>query len=172
MLTLSPGHRLFERSQHPAQGPRLERDASAFRRALFSRPDTQTSVFQKGGAHASYYFESGFARTLMRMSGQYGFMTIIPDMAVPYVPLGACRAGEAACQRGRVAGRYAVAVRRTYVRRTPIVKVLKGVGGRCGRRCRGVKGPGCRRGRGCGRPDCDKKRCTFAGAPCGNTLYY
>ena len=88
----------------------------------------------KGGAHASYYFESGSLETLMRIVDNTEFMTIIPEMAVPYVPQ------EHAAQvkplaKGAVSRKIAVAVRRTYVKDS-LVKVLKesvaAVGGAAG----------------------------------------
>ena len=123
---LSPGHRLFEHLD--LKEMLLLSEGHCFRDQILDLCPS------KGGAHASYYFESGSLETLMRIVDNTEFMTIIPEMAVPYVPQ------EHAAQvkplaKGAVSRKIAVAVRRTYVKDS-IVKVLKesvaAVGGAAG----------------------------------------
>ena len=130
---LSPGHRLFERSNIRLEDLDLKEMLLLSEGHCF-RDQILDLCPSKGGAHASYYFESGSLETLMRIVDNTEFMTIIPEMAVPYVPQ------EHAAQvkplaKGAVSRKIAVAVRRTYVKDS-IVKVLKesvaAVGGAAG----------------------------------------
>ena len=119
---LSPGHRLFERSNIRLEDLDLKEMLLLSEGHCF-RDQILDLCPSKGGAHASYYFESGSLETLMRIVDNTEFMTIIPEMAVPYVPQ------EHAAQvkplaKGAVSRKIAVAVRRTYVKDS-IVKVLK-----------------------------------------------
>ena len=75
------------------------------------------------GKNASYYFESGSLETLMRVVDGTDFLTIVPEMALPYIP------PEHQFQvkpiaKGAVSRKIAVAVRRTYVKDT-LIKELK-----------------------------------------------
>ena len=130
---LSPGHRLFERSNIRLEDLDLKEMLLLSEGHCF-RDQILDLCPSKGGAHASYYFESGSLETLMRIVDNTEFMTIIPEMAVPYVPQ------EHAAQvkplaKGAVSRKIAVAVRRTYVKDS-LVKVLKesvaAVGGAAG----------------------------------------
>jgi Transcriptional regulator len=75
------------------------------------------------GKRASYYFESGSLETLMRVVDCTDFLTIIPEMAVPYVSPGH-ESQIKPIAKGAVSRKIAVAVRRTYVKDT-LIRELK-----------------------------------------------
>ncbi len=78
----------------------------------------------KGGRKGvSYYFESGSLETLMRIVDSTEYMTIIPEMALPYIPPER-RLQVKMLAKGAVSRKISVAVRRTYVKDT-LVKALK-----------------------------------------------
>jgi len=72
-----------------------------------------------------YYFESGSLDTLMRIVDSTSMMTIIPEMAVEFVPE-AHRSQVKPLAKGATSRKIAVAVRRTYVK-TSIISALKEV---------------------------------------------
>lgn len=77
----------------------------------------------RGSGHASYYFESGSLETLMRIVDRTEYMTIIPEMSLPYIPNDR-RDRIKPLAKGAVSRKIAVAVRRTYVKDT-LIKALK-----------------------------------------------
>ncbi len=74
---------------------------------------------------AHYYFESGSIDTLMRIVDSTSLMTIIPEMAVEYVPAHH-RDQVKLLAKGATSRKIAIAVRRTYVKNS-IIKALKEV---------------------------------------------
>ncbi len=72
-----------------------------------------------------YYFESGSLDTLMRIVDSTSMMTIIPEMAVEFVPE-AHRSQVKLLAKGATSRKIAVAVRRTYVKNS-IISALKEV---------------------------------------------
>lgn len=69
-----------------------------------------------------YYFESGSLDTLMRIVDCTSLMTIIPEMAIEYIPKDK-RDRVKTLAKGATSRRIAVAVRRTYVKNS-IIKAL------------------------------------------------
>jgi len=119
---LSPRHRLAERSN-----VRLE-DLDLKEMVLLSeghcfRDQILDLCPSRGGTHASYYFESGSLETLMRIVDNTEYMTIIPEMALPFVPA-EHRGQVKPLARGAVSRKIAVAVRRTYVKDS-LIRELK-----------------------------------------------
>ena len=119
---LSPEHRLFERSNIRLEDLDLKEMLLLSEGHCF-RDQILDLCPSKGGAHASYYFESGSLETLMRIVDSTEYMTVIPEMAVPYVSK-EHTAQVKQLAKGAVSRKIAVAVRRTYVKDS-IVKVLK-----------------------------------------------
>lgn len=72
-----------------------------------------------------YYFESGSLDTLMRIVDSTSMMTIIPEMAVEFVPE-PHRSQVKPLAKGATSRKIAVAVRRTYVK-SSIISALKEV---------------------------------------------
>jgi LysR family hydrogen peroxide-inducible transcriptional activator len=72
-----------------------------------------------------YYFESGSIDTLMRIVDSTSLMTIIPEMAVEFVPAHH-RDQVKQLAKGATSRKIAIAVRRTYVKNS-IIKALKEV---------------------------------------------
>ena len=72
-----------------------------------------------------YYFESGSIDTLMRIVDSTSLMTIIPEMAVEFVPA-PHRDQVKQLAKGATSRKIAIAVRRTYVKNS-IIKALKEV---------------------------------------------
>ena len=72
-----------------------------------------------------YYFESGSIDTLMRIVDSTSLMTIIPEMAVEFVPTHH-RDQVKQLAKGATSRKIAIAVRRTYVKNS-IIKALKEV---------------------------------------------
>ena len=70
-----------------------------------------------------YYFESGSLDTLMRIVDCTNCMTIIPEMALEYVPAARKRQIKTLA-KSATSRRIAIAVRRTYVK-TSIIKALE-----------------------------------------------
>lgn len=119
---VSPQHRMFDRAN-----VRLE-DLDLKEMLLLSeghcfRDQILDLCPSKGAGHGSYYFESGSLETIMRIVDRTEFMTIIPEMAVPFVPK-EHRDQVKPLARGAVSRKIAVAVRRTYVKDT-LIKGLK-----------------------------------------------
>lgn len=72
-----------------------------------------------------YYFESGSIDTLMRIVDSTSLMTIIPEMAVEFVPVHH-RNQVKQLAKGATSRKIAIAVRRTYVKNS-IINALKEV---------------------------------------------
>ncbi|MBR2050014.1 MAG: hydrogen peroxide-inducible genes activator, partial [Rikenellaceae bacterium] len=72
-----------------------------------------------------YYFESGSIDTLMRIVDSTSLMTIIPEMAVEFVPAHH-RSQVKQLAKGATSRKIAIAVRRTYVKNS-IINALKEV---------------------------------------------
>ena len=70
-----------------------------------------------------YYFESGSLDTLMRIVDSTSNMTIIPEMALPYIPADRSRQIKTLF-KGASSRKIALAVRRTYVKKS-LVDALK-----------------------------------------------
>jgi LysR family hydrogen peroxide-inducible transcriptional activator len=68
---------------------------------------------------AHYYFESGSLDTLMRIVDCTACMTIIPEMALEYIPA-ARKSQIKTLAKGATSRRIAIAVRRTYVKNSII----------------------------------------------------
>ena len=65
--------------------------------------------------HASYLFESGSLDTLMRIVDNTSAMTIIPEMALPFIPEER-KAQVKTLAKGATSRKITIAVRRTYVK--------------------------------------------------------
>ena len=71
---------------------------------------------------SNYSFESGTIDTLMRLVDCTGNVTIIPEMALEYIPTE--RRGQVkTLAKGATSRKIAIAVRRTYVK-TSIIQAL------------------------------------------------
>ena len=70
-----------------------------------------------------FYFESGSLDTLMRMVDCTSCMTIIPEMALEFIPM-ACQSRVKTIAKGVTSRRVALAVSRTYVKQS-IVEALR-----------------------------------------------
>lgn len=119
---LSPQHKMFDRNNIRLEDLDLK-DMLLLSEGHCFRDQVLDLCHSRGSQHASYYFESGSLETLMRIVDSTEFMTIIPEMAVPYV------SAEHRCQvkplaRGAVSRKIAVAVSRSYVKDS-IIKALK-----------------------------------------------
>lgn len=77
----------------------------------------------KGKGHASYYFESGSLETIMRIVDKTEYMTIIPEMTIPFISQ-EHREQVKPLAKGAVSRKIALAVRRTFVKDS-IIKELK-----------------------------------------------
>lgn len=119
---LSPEHRLCERSNIRVEDLDLKEMLLLSEGHCF-RDQILDLCPSKGGGHASYYFESGSLETLMRIVDSTQYMTIIPQMAVPYVSK-EHRDQIKTLAKGAVSRKIAIAVRRTYVKDT-IIKELR-----------------------------------------------
>ena len=72
---------------------------------------------------ANYYFESGSLDTLMRIVDCTSHMTIIPEMALEYIPISR-RNQVKTLAKSATSRRIAIAIRRTYVK-TSIIAALE-----------------------------------------------
>ncbi len=85
----------------------------------------------KRGVPSHFTFESGSLDTLMRIVDCTSCLTIIPEMAVEYIP-SERRDRVRLLAKGATSRRIAVAVRRTYVKnsiiRALVATLLSGVG--------------------------------------------
>ncbi len=75
------------------------------------------------GVPTNYYFESGSLDTLMRIVDCTSYMTIIPEMALEFIPR-EHRGRVKTIAKGATSRRIALAVSRTYVKRS-IVEALR-----------------------------------------------
>ena len=119
---VSPSHPLFERSNI-----RIE-DIDFKDLILLSRGNCmRDQIFELcQAAHeipSHFYFESGSLDTLMRMVDCTSCMTIIPEMALEFIPM-ARRNRVKSIAKGATSRRVALAVSRTYVKQS-IVEALR-----------------------------------------------
>ena len=75
------------------------------------------------GLPSHYYFESGSLDTLMRIVDCTSCMTIIPEMALEYIPASRKRQIKTLA-KSATSRRIAIAIRRTYVK-TSIITALE-----------------------------------------------
>ena len=119
---VSPSHPMFERSNI-----RIE-DIDFKDLILLSRGNCmRDQIFELcQAAHeipSHFYFESGSLDTLMRMVDCTSCMTIIPEMALEFIPLSR-RNRVKSIAKGATSRRVALAVSRTYVKQS-IVEALR-----------------------------------------------
>ena len=119
---VSPSHPLFERSNI-----RIE-DIDFKELILLSRGNCMRDQILElcqaaRNIPARFYFESGSLDTLMRMVDCTSCMTIIPEMALEFIPLSR-RNRVKSIAKGATSRRVALAVSRTYVKQS-IVEALK-----------------------------------------------
>ena len=119
---VSPSHPLFERSNI-----RIE-DIDFKDLILLSRGNCmRDQIFELcQAAHdipSHFYFESGSLDTLMRMVDCTSCMTVIPEMALEFIPLSR-RNRVKTIAKGATSRRVALAVSRTYVKQS-IVEALR-----------------------------------------------
>lgn len=119
---ISPSHPLFERSNI-----RIE-DIDFKELILLSRGNCMRDQILElcqaaRNIPARFYFESGSLDTLMRMVDCTSSMTIIPEMALEFIPLSR-RNRVKSIAKGATSRRVALAVSRTYVKQS-IVEALK-----------------------------------------------
>ena len=119
---VSPSHSLFERSNI-----RIE-DIDFKELILLSRGNCMRDQILElcqaaRNIPARFYFESGSLDTLMRMVDCTSSMTIIPEMALEFIPLSR-RNRVKSIAKGATSRRVALAVSRTYVKQS-IVEALK-----------------------------------------------
>jgi LysR family hydrogen peroxide-inducible transcriptional activator len=69
----------------------------------------------KDNVAASYYFESGSLETLMRIVDRTEFMTVIPEMALPYISASNQHQVKTLA-RGAVSRKVVIATRRVYIK--------------------------------------------------------
>lgn len=119
---VSPQHKMYDRTNVRLEDLELK-DMLLLSEGHCFRDQILDLCPSRGNSHASYYFESGSLETLMRIVDSSEFMTIIPEMAVPYVPA-EHRSQIKPLAKGAVSRKIAVAVRRTYVKDT-IIKAMK-----------------------------------------------
>ena len=118
---VSPSHPLFERSNI-----RIE-DIDFKELILLSRGNCMRDQILElcqaaRNIPARFYFESGSLDTLMRMVDCTSSMTIIPEMALEFIPLSR-RNRVKSIAKGATSRRVALAVSRTYVKQS-IVEAL------------------------------------------------
>ena len=121
---VSPEHRLYERANVRIEDLDLKEMLLLSEGHCFR--DQILDLCPSRGGHGSYYFESGSLETLMRIVDNTDFMTIIPAMAVPYVPQ-EHRSQVKPLAKGAVSRKIAIAVRRTYVKDSIVRKLHESV---------------------------------------------
>lgn len=120
---VSPNHPLYERTNVRMEDLNLKemlllKEGHCLRDQILDFCPSKSARKQP-----SYYFESGSLETLMRIVDNSSHMTIIPEMAIPYVSEERRRQVKPLA-KGAVSRKISVAVRRTYVKDT-LVKKLK-----------------------------------------------
>lgn len=120
---VSPNHPLYERSNVRVEDLNLS-EMILLREGHCLRDQILDFCPSKAGRkHASYYFESGSLETIMRIVDNTDYMTIIPEMVLPYISR-EHRQQVKPLAKGAVSRKVAVTVRRTYVKDT-LIKELK-----------------------------------------------
>ena len=120
---VSPSHPLFERSNI-----RIE-DIDFKELILLSRGNCMRDQILElcqaaRNIPARFYFESGSLDTLMRMVDCTSSMTIIPEMALEFIPLSR-RNRVKSIAKGATSRRVALAVSRTYVKQSIVEALTK-----------------------------------------------
>ena len=119
---VSESHRLFDRNNVRIEDLDLKEMLLLSEGHCF-RDQVLDFCPSKRSKTATYYFESGSLETLMRIVDNTEYMTIVPEMAIPYIPE-SHQDQVKSLAKGAVSRKIAVAVRRTYVKDT-LVKSLK-----------------------------------------------
>ena len=119
---VSPSNPLFERSNIRFEDIDMN-DLIMLSRGNCMRDQIIELCEARRNLPSSYYFESGSLDTLMRIVDCTNCMTIIPEMALEYVPAARKRQIKTLA-KSATSRRIAIAVRRTYVK-TSIIKALE-----------------------------------------------
>ena len=119
---VSPSNPLFERSNIRFEDIDMN-DLIMLSRGNCMRDQIIELCEARRNLPSHYYFESGSLDSLMRMVDCTGCMTIIPEMALEYIP--ASRKQQVkTLQKSATSRRIAIAIRRTYVK-TSIINALE-----------------------------------------------
>ena len=119
---VSPSNPLFERSNIRFEDIDMN-DLIMLRQGNCMRDQIIELCEARRGLPSHYYFESGSLDTLMRIVDCTSCMTIIPEMALEYIP--ASRKQQIkTLAKSATSRRIAIAIRRTYVK-TSIVSALE-----------------------------------------------
>ena len=119
---VSPSHPLFERSNIRIEDIDMK-DLILLSPGNCMRDQILELCQARRNTPSHYYFESGSLDTLMRIVDCTNCMTIIPEMALEYVPAARKRQIKTLA-KSATSRRIAIAVRRTYVK-TSIIKALE-----------------------------------------------
>lgn len=115
---VSPENPLFERSNIRIEDIDLK-DLILLSRGNCMRDQIIELCQARRGVPSHYYFESGSLDTLMRIVDCTSCLTIIPEMALEYIPAER-RAQVKTLAKGATSRRISIAVRRTYVKNSII----------------------------------------------------
>ncbi len=115
---VSPENPLFERTNIRIEDIDLK-DLILLSRGNCMRDQVIELCQAKRGVPSHYYFESGSLDTLMRIVDCTACLTIIPEMALEYIPAER-RAQVKTLAKGATSRRIAIVVRRTYVKNSII----------------------------------------------------
>ena len=119
---VSPSHPMFERSNIRIEDIDFK-DLILLSRGNFMRDQIFELCQAAHEIPSHFYFESGSLDTLMRMVDCTSCMTIIPEMALEFIPLSR-RNRVKSIAKGATSRRVALAVSRTYVKQS-IVEALR-----------------------------------------------
>lgn len=119
---VSPSNPLYERSNIRIEDIDMKEllllsDGHCLRDQILELCQARRSV------HASYLFESGSLDTLMRIVDNTNALTIIPEMAIPFIPEER-KSQLKTLAKGATSRKISIAVRRTYVKGS-LVAALK-----------------------------------------------
>lgn len=115
---VSPSNPLYERSNVRFEDIDLK-DLVLLSKGNCMRDQIMELCLARRDMPANYYFESGSLDTLMRIVNCTSAMTIIPEMALEYIP--ADRKSQVkTLAKGATSRRIAIVVRRTYVKNSII----------------------------------------------------
>ena len=117
-IYVSPDNPLYERSNVRIEDIDL-RDLILLSDGNCMRDQVIELCQAKRGVPSHYYFESGSLDTLMRIVDCTACLTIIPEMALEYIPAER-RAQVKTLAKGATSRRIAIVVRRTYVKNSII----------------------------------------------------
>jgi LysR family hydrogen peroxide-inducible transcriptional activator len=127
---VSPSHPLYERSNIRIEDIDLK-DLILLSRGNCMRDQIIELCQARRDLPTHYYFESGSLDTLMRIVNCTSCMTIIPEMALEYVPTDR-KSQIKTLAKGATSRRIAIAVRRTYVKNSIINALEKTIIERAG----------------------------------------